>query len=101
MEIPESYKRAKPTVEERDFWIDPDPKSPPGLLLSDRINYFCKKVNLIFPFDEKFLEPASYTLHAGRDYLMVIEPGKIINGNLEEEKKVTIPPNGLIIIRFY
>lgn len=101
MQLPDSYKRPKPSLDERDFWIDPDRDSSPGLLLSDRIQFYASRVHLIYPFDKDFLEPASYTLHAGREYLMVLMPGKVVTGNLEKEGKVTIPPNGLIIIRFF
>jgi len=56
-------------------------------------------VNLIYPFDERELRPASYTLHAGPEYLISL-PGKLVEGNLEREERVVIPPNGLIYIRF-
>lgn len=100
MELPNSYKQPKPAVKEEDFWIDPDRNSPAGLLLSDRIKFYQEKVNLIFPFDDKFLEPASYTLHAGGEYLIHDEGGKRISGILSSGEKVIIPPNGLIYIRF-
>ena len=100
MELPDSYKQPKLEVEEADFWLDPDQGSIPGLLLSDRIKFYREKVNLIYPFDEKFLEPASYTLHAGGEYLIHDEAGKRNSGMLEFGGKVTIPPNGLIYIRF-
>lgn len=100
MEIPDSYKQSKPIVREVDFWVDPDQDSPAGLLLSDRIKFYREKVNLIHPFDDKFLEPASYTLHAGGEYLIHDEGGKRISGVLEAGGKVIIPPNGLIYIRF-
>lgn len=101
MEPPDSYKRPKPSVSERDFWIDPDPRREPGLLLSDRIIFYCQKVNLIYPFDPDFVEPASYTLHAGREYMISLRPGQLESRNLEQEGKVVIPPNGLIYIRFF
>lgn len=100
MELPNSYKQPKPDVKEEDFWLDPDQGSPPGLLLSDRIKFYREKVNLIYPFDDRFLEPASYTLHAGGEYLIHDEVGKRMSGVLESGGKVIIPPNGLIYIRF-
>lgn len=100
MGLPNSYKQPKLEVKEEDFWLDPDKGSVPGLLLSDRIRFYREKVNLIHPFDEKFLEPASYTLHAGGEYLIHDEAGKRNSGMLELGGKVTIPPNGLIYIRF-
>ena len=100
MGLPDSYKQPKPGVKEEDFWMDPDQESVPGLLLSDRIKFYREKVNLIYPFDDKFLEPASYTLHAGGEYLIHDEAGKRNSGMLELGGKVTITPNGLIYIRF-
>ena len=100
MELPDSYKLPKPNVKEEDFWLDPDQGSTPGLLLSDRIKFYREKVNLIYPFDEKSLEPASYTLHAGGEYLIHDETGKRVSGVLKPDEKVIIPPNGLIYIRF-
>src|SRR3990167_9136780 len=90
----------RPNVDDLDFWIDPDPQGELGILLSDRIKYYVQKVNLIYPFDETELRPASYTLHAGSEYLISL-PGKLVAGNLQEEKKVLIPTNGLIYIRFW
>lgn len=101
MKVPDSYRRCKPEVSEQDFWIDPDPKREPGLLLSDRILLYCEKVNLVFPYDPSFVEPASYTLHAGREYMISPKPGKVETRDLEKEGKVIIPPNGLIYIRFF
>jgi deoxycytidine triphosphate deaminase len=90
----------KPPVDELDFWIDPDPNESPGILLSDRIRFYVKKVNLVYPFDETELRPASYTLHAGTEYL-ISHPGKLVEGDLERDGTVVIPPNGLIYIRFW
>ncbi len=88
----------RPNVDELDFWRDPDPNSS-GILLSDRIRFYVDKVALIHPFDDKELRPACYTLHAGPEYLISL-PGKLVEGNLEREGRVVIPPNGLIYIRF-
>ncbi len=82
-------------MEELDFWLDPDPDST-GILLSDRIEFYAKRVNLIVPFDRDSLGPASYTLHAGKEYLL-----NNVHGDLERDGTVQIPPNGLIYIRFY
>lgn len=101
MRIPDSYTRPKPKVSDQDFWIDPDPSHQPGLLLSDRILFYCEKVNLVFPYDPCFVGPASYTLHAGREYMISRKPGNVETLDLEKEGKVIIPPNGLIYIRFY
>jgi deoxycytidine triphosphate deaminase len=98
MENQKISEPTKPMVEEKDYWIDPDPNST-GLLLSDRIKLYVEKVNLVRPFDDESLRPASYTLHAGKDYLLNLKDG-MKEGNLEEDKVVEIPPNGLIYIRF-
>jgi deoxycytidine triphosphate deaminase len=98
MADPNISELTKKMVREKDYWIDPDPNSI-GLLLSDRIKFYVNKVNLVFPFDEESLRPASYTLHAGKDYLLNLKDG-MKEGNLEEDKVVEIPPNGLIYIRF-
>jgi len=104
MKLPDSYKQqlaqGKSHVEEKNFWKDPDETSPPGLLLSDRIMFYCKNVNLIWPNDETYVEPASYTLHAGREYLIATRPGLVESRKFEEDDKVIIPRNGLIYIRF-
>jgi len=101
MKIPDSYERQKPKVSQKDFWWDPDPTPSTGLLLSDRIIFYCQKVNLIFPFDEEYVEPASYTLHAGKEYMISTRPGHVECRDLKQEKRVAIPPNGLIYIRFF
>ena len=104
MKLPISYKtqleNAKPITDEKDFWLDPDKTSPGGLLLSDRIQFYTKRVNLIFPFDEEFLEPASYTLHAGGEYLNHDQNGKVTTGFLNPGETIVIPPNGLVYMRF-
>lgn len=101
MRIPDSYRRPKPKVSDRDFWIDPDPRREPGLLLSDRILFYCQKVNLVYPHDPLFVEPATYKLHAGREYLISDRPGQVESRDLETDGRVVIPPNGLIYIRFF
>jgi deoxycytidine triphosphate deaminase len=100
MEIPQFYCRPRRSVREQDLWIDPDPHSS-GLLLSDRILFYCNTVGLIHPFDPQYVEPASYTLHAGREYIIATGSGQHEVRSLEDETKVIIPPNGLIYIRFY
>lgn len=100
-QIPASYlTNSKPQIDEKNLWLDPD-KGSSGLLLADRILFYCQKALLIWPYDEQFVEPASYTLHAGREYLMSHRSGQIESRDLEKEGKVVIPPNGLIYIRFY
>lgn len=81
-------------IGDAELWIDPEPDSK-GLLLSDRIVYYVKRVKLIEPFDPKYLRPASYTLRAGATYILNNR-----EGNLAIEGSVSIPPNGLIYIQF-
>ena len=82
MAIPDSYTRARPEVPEERYWIDPDPQQT-GLLLSYRILYYCEELLLIFPYDEAFIEPASYTLHAGCEYIIANRPGQYETHDLE------------------
>ena len=56
--LPNSYRQPPRNVAERDLWIDPDPQST-GLLLSDRIIFYAERVNLIYPFDQKYVEPTT------------------------------------------
>lgn len=79
--------------EERSKWIDPEPGIT-GVLLSDRIRYYVEKINLIKPFNEKSLRPASYTLHVGDEFYCndkQIYP--------DEKGEVPIHPNGLIYFK--
>ena len=85
---------------QQDLWLDPDPNAAPGILLSDRIRFYVERVKLIDPFEEAALRPASYTLHVGSEYLMSQTGGKLVEGDLQRDGKVVIPPNGLIYVRF-
>lgn len=51
----------------------PDPRPPkggeaPGVLLSDRIEYYCRDYELVSPFEADLLRPAGYDLRVGRNY---------------------------------
>lgn len=51
----------------------PDPRPPeggeaPGVLLSDRIEYYCRNYELVSPFEPDLLRPAGYDLRVGRNY---------------------------------
>src|SRR5882762_2753758 len=87
---------ARREVDPLDFWRDPDPHGIPGILLSDRIRLYVDRANLIYPFDEAALRPAAYTLHVGSEYLMSLPGKRLVEGDLEKEGQVVIPPNGLI-----
>jgi len=55
----------------------------PGVLLSERIKHFVTKYNMIHPFDEDHLKPASYELSVGDSYakgekISQLNPGEVI-----------------------
>lgn len=79
--------------EEKYRWIDPDPDTR-GVLLSDRIKFYCEKVHLIEDFKEEFLQPACYTLHVGSKFYL---NDKEIYPN--ENGEIKIPENGLLYFR--
>ena len=87
---------------EKDFWIDPDPDKAPGVLLSDRISFYCKndKINLIHPFEEDenegLLRPANYDLRVGNKYYLNSEEKEI-----SEKKPLIIEPNQFVHVETY
>jgi deoxycytidine triphosphate deaminase len=83
-------------LQDRWKWDDPDPDGEPGVLLSDRIQFYVEKVKLISPFDVESLAPASYTLHAGDEYWIDDEPQR---PNAKSE--IVVPKNGLIYLKIY
>jgi deoxycytidine triphosphate deaminase len=103
--LPGSYIKqiedGPPVVPPKYFWWDPNKDASPGLLLSDRIEFYREKVNLIFPYDRQYLRPGSYTIHAGCEYIISPRAGELIHGDLADDKSVVIPPSGLIYIRFF
>lgn len=49
------------------MWIDPDQDATAGVLLSDRIKFYAEQVQLISPYQDRNLGPASYDLTLGTD----------------------------------
>ncbi len=81
--------------EEKYKWLDPNPEAK-GVLLSDQIKFYAEKINLIEPFDEKNLRPASYTMHIGDEFYF--NDRQIYPNNKGE---IEIPSNGLIYFKLY
>jgi deoxycytidine triphosphate deaminase len=82
------------------LWIDPDKSRVCGVLLSDRISYYTKKVGLIEPFDGKHLAPASYDLTLGSECWYsdhAIETGQA-KRMLELRESLIIPPNSIVFV---
>jgi deoxycytidine triphosphate deaminase/uncharacterized membrane-anchored protein YhcB (DUF1043 family) len=71
-------------------WRDPDPNST-GVLLSDRIKFYCDVVDMINPFYEKNLKPAAYIMHVGE--VFYCDDKQIYP---DEKKEIEIKPYGLI-----
>lgn len=72
------------------------PTDESGVLLSDRIEKYCRKYQLIWPFDQDLLRPAGYDLTVGRSYSKL---GNI--GALGEGKDLEIAPYQVAIIETY
>jgi deoxycytidine triphosphate deaminase len=56
------------------------PEDESGVLLSDRIRHYCKTYELIAPFHEGQLRPASYVLSVGRNYSIGGQQGALSDG---------------------
>lgn len=85
-------------VEEKNKWIDPDPESI-GVLLSDRIEFYSKEINLIedYEFDEeRSPKPASYGLRLGSQYY---KNGQY--GDLKEGEVLKIPSNSIVFVSMF
>lgn len=66
-----------------------------GVLLSDRIEFYCKHYDLITPFNSEDLRPAAYDLRVG-DYYSVAGGGSV---ELQPGDEITIPPYQVAIIQ--
>ena len=76
------------------LWKEPfEPSSSGAVLLSDQIHFLAEEVELIDPFDEKYLRPAAYDLRVGDSYYV-----DDIRKDLVDEV-IEIPPNGLVYVR--
>lgn len=87
-----------PSVQENWKWFDPAPKDEqqPGVLLSDKIQFYAEKIRLVDPFEPKWLGPVSYTLHAGEEYWRDDQQQQ-----LNEKEEIEVPSNGLVYVKIY
>lgn len=74
-----------------------DPLKTKGVLLSNEIKYFAENHNLIDPFDEDHLEPASYDLTVGEKY-SVGEEGTVSQLGSDPDR-IIIEPFQVVIIQ--
>jgi deoxycytidine triphosphate deaminase len=72
----------------------PDDES--GVLLSDRIKHYCTQYQLVWPYHDKQLRPAAYSLSVGRNYSILGKPGALNDG-----MSLTIEPYQVAIIETY
>lgn len=82
------------------MWIDPDRGSIQGLLLSDRIRFYVDHVQMIDPFTDSNLGPASYDLTLGlecwyADHLKETGQAKRI---LAPGESLVLPPNSITFV---
>jgi len=85
-------------VAQQLMFADPDPQQR-GMLLSDRIRFYVENLNMISPFYEQHLRPASYELTLGSEYLFnsdTSRPGSI--QKLERSEELLIPPNSIVFV---
>jgi len=76
------------------LFIDPLEGEISGLLASDRIRHYALGINMIDPFCEENLKPASYSLTLGPTYQV-----EGIDGTLTvQEPTLTIPPNAMAFV---
>jgi deoxycytidine triphosphate deaminase len=72
------------------------PDDERGVLLSDRIKHYCTQYQLVWPYYDKQLRPAAYSLSVGRNYSIRGEPGALNDG-----MSLTIEPYQVAIIETY
>ena len=82
------------------MWLDPDTSSSSGVLLSDLIRFYAERVNLIDPFNDSNLAPASYDLTLGIEcwYSQHLrdtgEPKRILTPG----EQLILPPNSITFV---
>ncbi len=81
------------------LWLDPDVSSA-GVLLSDRIHFYVDAVELISPFDEAKLGPASYDLTLGADcwYADHVEATGESKRVLAPNERLVLEPNSIVYV---
>lgn len=82
------------------MWIDPDGSSVQGLLLSDRIRLYVDQVQLIDPFTDSNLGPATYDLTLGDEcwYAEHIKETGQAKRILATGERLVLPPNSIIFV---
>ncbi len=93
----DEIKRLREVEIERLSKLPRFPKKLPdderGVLLSDRIKYYCTKYQLVEPFEDERLRPAAYSLSVGRNYSILGELRA-----LDDWMSLTIDPYQVAII---
>jgi len=74
-------------------WIDPHRDSQ-GILAADEIRFYAESVNMIFPFDKKWLKPAGYELTLGPRYQIEGKDGFLT----DQDPILVIPPNSIAFV---
>ena len=77
---------------DRDYVVEPQPQ--PGLLSADRIREYCRRFQMIDPFTENNLKPASYSLTLGPIYQVEGQDGTLTR----RSPTLTIPPNAMAFV---
>ena len=76
------------------LWVDPDPDVGPGMLLSDRIEFYAK-LGMIVDFKDKNLKPASYGLTLGDECYV---QGKYDHVTNMPDRTLVIKPNSYVVV---
>src|SRR6266478_8273938 len=69
-----------------------------GVLLSDEIQFYVNKHNLISPFDRRNLKPAAYELTLGDEYFLSGE-FLTLDAVSDSRSKVVIPPFQVAVLK--
>ena len=82
------------------MWIDPDQQAAAGILLSDRIRCNVECADLIMPFIETNLGPASYDLTLGSEcaYCNHTKDTGRAERILSPNEELVIPPNSIVFV---